>query len=162
MKRILFNALLVLAVAFGFTAFAQTYGNVRAMGPGPVVSISSSYDAMPAAVKTFIKSNFHKVKVTEVNKLTMKGVNELKLSNGYKIEITDAGQWAEVEAPNNATIPHKLLKKLIPKEAYRYLLSKRIQNRVEEISFDPEKGYKLDVKGHDDIKYSKEGKRLIQ
>lgn len=157
MKSIMFKTILVLAIVFS-CSIAQANDNKAPMSCGPVASISTDYQSLSPEVKAFLDDYFHYSKIVEVEKETFNGVYEIDFSDGYKLEITESGQWTEIEAPDNATLPQALLKKLIPKKSFDYLVSKNLQNSVEEISFNFERGFKPDLDNHNDILFTKSGK----
>lgn len=118
------------------------------MEPGPVVSISESYASLPVPIKQFIPKHFNKARAKSVEKKTLENEYEIELNNGYELKFTANGNWRKLEAPDKKTISQDLLRSLLPVNTYRYLVEKKAEKKVKEISFDPRKGYKIELKKH--------------
>ena len=145
-KRIL-GIFLFMAIVCGNFGFAQEQGNnVRVMGPGPVVSIDATYESMPDAVKNFLNTYFPTAGTEKIKLKTMQGVYKIDLTNGFEVEITSEGQWLEIEAPGNAVIPQNIVQALLPAESYNTVEQSKAIDRVEELSFRPGRGYKVEIR----------------
>lgn len=118
------------------------------MGPGPVVSISESYASLPLPIKQFIPKHFNKAWAKTVEKKTLENEYEIELNNGYELKFSANGNWRKLEAPDKKVISQDLLRSLLPVNTYRYLVERKAEKKVKEISFDPRKGYKVELKKH--------------
>lgn len=118
------------------------------MGPGPVVSISESYASLPVSIKAFIPKHFNKSLAKSIEKKTFENEYEIELNNGYELKFSATGNWRKVEAPDKKVISSDLLRSLLPVNTYRYLVENKVEKKVKQISFDPRKGYKVELKKH--------------
>ncbi len=114
-------------------------------GPGPVESISVEYNQLPESIQSFVRLHFPSATATEIKLKTMAGVYKIDLSNGYELAFLKTGQWVKIEAPENGVIHNKLLKELLPIPAFNKLAKDKVTDSVEEIIYNPKKGFKVDM-----------------
>ena len=125
--------------------------------PGPVVAISEQYDNLPTNIKEFITKYIPPFESSHITKKTMKGIYEIKLSNGYELDFTYAGQWLKIDAPEGKYLDKKLLKKTLHHDINKYLDKHKISHLVEEIEYKYDKGYQLDA-CNTDYKFASDGR----
>ena len=65
---------------------------------------------------------------------------EVEFAEGTEIEFNGKGDWTEVDAPGNRTIPISIVKSLLPERAFKELLKKKQAENVETIKHSG-KGY---------------------
>ena len=117
---------------------------------GPVVEVSQTVDSTPTAITDFVSNNFPDTTIKKVELKTMKGIYEVDLNNGYDLYFTQAGQWLNIEAPDNSFISHDIISKFLPVPSIGHLRMRGDLDKVEEISFKPEKGFKVKIEKRDD------------
>lgn len=62
---------------------------------------------LPQDAKNFLNQYFHSYEIIKVEKATRDNITifEVDLQEGYEVVFNQAGDWLEVEAPENMTIP---------------------------------------------------------
>lgn len=113
---------------------------------GPVVSISETQQSLPKDIKVFLSSYFPTESIQSIQLKTLLNVYEIELNNGYDLKLLSTGQWLEIEAPDGATLSESILSSLLPETIYKHLKEKRALRKVEDLYFNPQKGYKVDLK----------------
>ncbi|MEG0010892.1 MAG: PepSY-like domain-containing protein [Muribaculaceae bacterium] len=120
----------------------------RYMAPGPVTSVSENYSSLPQSIKTFLLKYIPNATVAEIEMKTMKDIYKIEMSNGAELVFTTAGQWLSFEAPDKATLSSQILQALLPAPAFKHLTDKNLLNKVDEIKYNPRKGYKVELDNH--------------
>lgn len=74
---------------------------------------------LPVNAQTFLNTYFKGIEVTKVEKQTIDEVEvyEVELENGYDIVFNSMGEWQQIEAPDNMTVPTDI----IPEPIYQTL-----------------------------------------
>ncbi|MEG1006752.1 MAG: PepSY-like domain-containing protein [Bacteroides sp.] len=113
---------------------------------GPVVSISETQQSLPKDIKVFLNRYFPTESIQSIQLKTLLNVYDIELNNGYDLKLLSTGQWLEVEAPDKATLSESILRSLLPETIYKHLKEKRALRKVKDLHFNPQKGYKADLK----------------
>ena len=109
-------------------------------------------------VKEFIDKYFHHSRVESFESEDGGSKFDIKLSDGYEIEIKSDGQWENIEAPAGAVMPVNLVKKFLPRKSYDYLVNRGVADKVEKLSFDFNRGFEVDVAGQgSDMNFTRTG-----
>lgn len=150
-KTILFVA----AALAALTAGAQQKAPVPRLNPGvgPVMNVNtnqtygSDLRVLPENAQTFINTLFPDVAVAVVERDVKDKEYEVKMADGYEVLFDYAGNWLEVESPDNATLSSEIIQKLVPENVVIETLSGDavaqggVVNYVEEIDYIPGFGY---------------------
>ena len=139
MKTTILKSLIVIVLSMTMSV-GITYAQM-----GPVVSVSETEKSIPASIKTFINTYFPGTTMTEINLKNMDGIYSIDLSNGYELKFLNTGQWLEIEAPKGALISTEMIAKILPAESVEHLTHKGVLSRVNELSFKPNSGYKVEI-----------------
>lgn len=119
--------------------------------PGPAVSGSMEYNALPQAARAFISQLFPDGKVVRVENDYADREYEVKMADGYEITFNYQGQWKEIDAPDGATLPRSAVPVLVPEQVVvatfsgDALLGGGIVDGIEEIEVIPE-GYAVEYR----------------
>ena len=136
--------------------------NVMYGGVGPVISGSESYSRLPQKARELIETAFvaYGMPVT-VEQEFADNTYEVEFAEGTEIEFNGKGDWTEVDAPGNRTIPISIVKSLLPERALKELLKKKQAENVETIKHSG-KGYKVELREveYDNLRFTGDG-RLI-
>ena len=89
----------------------------------------------------------------------MDKIYEIDLVSGYDLKFKENGDLMEIEAPKNSNINVAILKDILPAKTFEFIVVKKIENNIKEFSFNPAKGYKLEV-GEKDYLFDPEGKHI--
>lgn len=112
---------------------------------GPVVSVSETENSIPTSIKSFFNKYYNGISMSEIELKTLENVYEIKLSNGFEFKFQPDGQWIEVDAPQGAIISSEVVSNLLPVASVEHLLAKDALNKINEMSYNPQKGYKAEV-----------------
>lgn len=145
----------LVAFVFAFVLFA----NLSFAQIGPVVSVSEMQNNLPAQINTFLGKYFPNDAVKSIELKTMEKVYEIDLMSGYDLKFNEAGDLREVDAPKGEFVNMALLKDMLPAKTYEFLVLKKVEGAVKEFSFNPSKGYKVEV-GEKDFLFDTEGKHI--
>ena len=126
---------------------------------GPVVGISETKQALPYEIKLFLNIYFPAVPTANIQLKTLEQIYEIELNNGYELKFQSSGEWIEIEAPDEVTLPERMLSTLLPSSSYRYLKDKRALHTVENLNFDPLKGYKVELSNDKSYYFDLKGKK---
>lgn len=126
------------------------FSNVINAQIGPVVSVSELQKNLPEQVNSFLTKFFPNYSIKSIELKTIEKVYNVAMSNGYDLKFNQDGDLREVEAPLNSNIGLDMLKEILPAKTYEFLVLKKLENNVSEFSFNPQKGYKIEV---EDIDY---------
>ena len=119
--------------------------NMASAQMGPVIGVSETLNSIPTEIKSFINNYYPGTTITEIQLKTMDGIYDINLSNGYELKFMSTGQWLEIEAPKGALISTELTSKLLPAASVEHLTHKGVLSRVNELSFKPQTGYKVEI-----------------
>lgn len=139
---------LVSVFAVSALAFAQQpQGGYIDTNPGPFIGGSASVKCgqLPEKAQKFLNENFKYKEIRKCEKDYPKGNYEIELRDGTDIEFAADGTWTEIDAPDNATLPEALLKKVLNKKAYNELVERGCVNMVESVERTASGGLKIDV-----------------
>lgn len=124
---------------------------MRGIGPAIDVNNNPQYGSnirvLPENAQTFINTLFPNVATASVEKNLKLNAYEVKMDNGYEVLFDYAGNWLEVEAPNNTMLSSEIIKQLVPQNEVVATLSGDtvvpggVINYVEEIDYIPGFGY---------------------
>lgn len=142
--------------------FCTIFGTNSAMAQiGPVVSVSETQQSLPEAVQTFISTYFPMAAVVKAEFEIQENKYEVKLDNGYELDIRPNGEWLKVDAPNSSVIPVVILTKLLSDKIIDHLKKKNVLSNVEEISYYPVKGYyEVDIFNGKDLWFDNHGNKI--
>lgn len=125
-----------------------------------VASVENS--DLPEAAKTFLKKHFNGVAIHEYDKKFWSNSYELELSDGTDIDFDSKGRCTEVSAPDDKLLDVALVRELLPAAACLTLTNDNLLESVEEIEYNPSKGYKVEVRhgSLDDYRFDTGGKLI--
>lgn len=106
---------------------------------------------LPKEAQTFLKSDFQsEIRDIEIEKKHGR-IEEykVKLANGIKIEFDNSGEWNEIKAPLDSSVPDKL----IPQSVLNYIKSHFTDVTIQKIEKDT-KGYEMDLSNNMELKYN--------
>lgn len=128
---------------------------------GPVVKISETQLSVPDAVLSFLGTHFPEATMAKVELEVPENYYEIKLSDGYEIDITPEGEWKKIDAPQDTAIPESILAQLIPSTIISHLREKKMLANVEEISHCLKSGYyEIDIFKGQDLWFDAEGRPI--
>ncbi len=133
--------------------------NISFAQVGPVVSVSEMQSNLPEQINSFLNKFFPKEQLKSIELKTMEKIYEIDLINGYDLKFRENGDLMEIDAPKDSFIGLPILNQILPAKTYEFLVVKKIENNVKEFSFDPIKGYKIEV-GEKDYYFDPEGKHI--
>lgn len=131
--------------------------------PGIVVSGSCEYSQIPEEVRNFIHKHFKNNAVAACKRDYNPMEYEVRLDDGTQIEFDEKGRWTEIEAGRAGYIPAKLVKHLLPGNAYRKIEGLGVMPFVDEVHKLANGGYEVDLNQDNlgDFKFDKHG-RLVE
>ncbi len=128
---------------------------------GPVVSVSENKSSLPPEIITFISSYFPAATVKEVELKTIEGAYEIELNNNYDLKfVKKTSQWLQIDAPDNSIIPQILVKDLLPGEIYNVLVRNNVVYVINEMTYNPAKGYKIETTGDKEFYFDLNGNKI--
>ncbi len=139
MKKILLSIALVVAVALGAAARDNYHHDAT---------------VLPEAAKTTLANNFKaKVSLVKVDKEFGRiDEYEVILTDGSEISFDRQGNWKNVEAPGNSSVPSKF----IPKGVSDYV--SKTHKGMKIVSIEKERsGYEVELSNGIDIKFNQNG-----
>lgn len=128
------SALLVV----GFNVSAQV-----PMGVGPVVCGSVQTSNLPDKAMKFIHKHFSNATIASAQKDYAEDEYDVILSNGIKVEFTAKGDFKEIDAPGQSSLPETVVKSVVPDKTYKELTKRGLAQVVESIEYS-KKGYEVD------------------
>lgn len=105
---------------------------------------------LPVEAKAFIKQHFSNTTIAKYEKKFWSNSYEIELSDGTDIDFDSKGKCTGVEAPGRTVLAQSLVTSMLPNAAVKTLADKNLMDSIEEIEYNPSKGYKVDVR-HDTI-----------
>lgn len=114
---------------------------------------------LPVNAKSFIKKYFDGKTIVKYEKKFWSSSYELELSDGTDLDFDSKGKCTEVSAPDHCVLSVALVRDLLPDGACKTLSDQGVLDSVEEIEFNPDKGYKVDVRHErvDDYRFNTAG-----
>ncbi len=130
----------------GMTAEAQV-PDINRSAPGIFINGRASVDDvdLPAKAKDFIHKNFKFQRITECEQETPSGNYEVELGDGTELVFDHKGNWLEVDARDDQTLPARLVERLLPKKAYRELVNDGYSDSIESVWMDSDDHYNVEV-----------------
>ncbi len=134
-------------------------GNVQVSAQRAVTVDSTD---LPVAAKTFLNKNFDGIAIHEFEKKFWSNSYELELADGTDIDFDSRGHCTEVSAPDYKLLDAALVRELLPAAACLTLTNDNLIESVEEIEYNPSKGYKVEVRHGtlDDYRFDIAGKLI--
>lgn len=153
-------AFLVVIGFGGLKAIAATVAESPALfnGVGPVVAASADLSQLNSHARKFLEKNYQGVAVTRCVKDFPSQYSYVTLANGVEIEFDSKGRLLEIEAPDRATLPARVVKNIVPRSTYIKLDKEGFANEVESIKHD-RFGYKIELEDevYDEIRFDDSG-----
>lgn len=112
---------------------------------GPVVKISETESSIPLEIKKFINDHFPNATYHSIDLKTMEGIYEIELNNGYEFEFLNTGQLLDIDAPQGIRIPSNIIVQILPSESVAHLRLRGDLDRINEVTYKPNWGYKVEV-----------------
>lgn len=154
MKKQIIKSMMLFAILASSASFVSAQ-------IGPVVSISQTQSSLPATVNSFLNSYFPGATPTDIELKTLANVYEIELNNQIELKFdSQTGQWLDIDAPENSTIPQILLADLLPGEIYNVLKRKNLVYKVNEMQYSPKYGYKIETNRGRDYYFDLNGNKI--
>ncbi len=137
-------------------------GNFSANAQNAQKPITADDTDLPVAAKTFLKKHFDGVTIHEFEKKFWSNSYELELADGTDIDFDSKGRCTEVSAPDYKMLEPSLVRELLPAAACLTLTNDNLIESVEEIEYNPSRGYKVEVRHGtiDDYRFDTAGKLI--
>lgn len=128
---------------------------------GPAVAASATLAELPRTAKDFIRHNYQSVAIVDCTKDFSPLTYEVDLADGTDIEFNRSGDWIEVDAPDNGTIPYDVVSRILPDRATRELSKKDYMTNVTSVK-KIGKTYEVEfnIDGQEDMLFSHDGKLI--
>ncbi len=152
-KELLKVALIVMAL---FSSFSYVSAQI-----GPVTSISERASSLPETITKFLNSYYPGIEVTEVELETFKNIYDVELINGVDLKFhSKTGEWREIDAPDHMSLHKNMLYDILPSSIYNYIDSNMLVNKINEVEYKPQMGYKIETIRGRDIYFNLNGKKI--
>lgn len=147
MKKVFRMALLFVACAFVAAMAACSDDDKKN-------DVIVSYDDLPAAAKTFVTTYYANTQVSRVERDNDKGIIEYEVyfANRHDVTFNSAGEWIEVDAPDNEAIPAGIA----PQPIVDYLNVNYADDAINDITR-LQNGYEVDLIYGPDLLFDAQG-----
>lgn len=109
-----------------------------------------AYDALPAAARTFLATNYPGVNTAKVERDGR--TYDVTLVNGHEIEFDASGQWTDIDAPAGASVPTAA----VPAAILAYVIETYPNAAINEISRE-RRGFDVELTTGLDLEFDSAG-----
>lgn len=149
----------VAIIAFGSSIAIDAQVPQLNKGVGILMRESVNQAQLPEAAKEFIKTHFGDKKIAKSEHEILAGTYEVEFKDGTDLEFDDSGLCTEVSAGKGQVLSEKVLKSVLPSEAYKTIVAQNLDKKVDEIVVSAYNGYKVEFKNAsiDDMQFDTAG-----